>query len=398
MMNGKETEKVALGCLIYDYKKHNLTVNDFVDERNKTIFTAIEKLSLKGNIDSIILDNEVNDLEYINHLTSLVVSSTNFEHYQEILITRRIKRNLSIMGLQLEVMYNSNATYNEMIGYINEVLVTNELPSKKNVDSKSLVDRADKDIRSTFKRVAKYGIKTFDNELPITDGQFIVIGARPSHGKTSLLLQMAINNLNKNVAVFSQEMPERTAMQRVLSNMSTVQLSKIVAKTYNETDYQCLKEIYLELSKSKFKLNDEIIPVEKICQDIKQYKYDIVFIDYLQYLRMAKKYKSRHEEVADISRLLKTTAKQTGTVIVVAAMLNRDSTGKPKMSDLRWSAEIEADADVIFLLHNVTFEEMERKNSEFDDVKIYVAKARQGEAGYRKSVKFYRQTQAWYDN
>lgn len=200
------------------------------------------------------------------------------------------------------------------------------------------------------------GLKVLDNNLHLVPGNFVVIGGRPSAGKTALSLQLAceIAKSGRKVAYFSLETDPDTLYARIIANQLGVPLHTVKNKTVsiNELDRLAAIKKYQLFVRSAAGKSVGWIRTQSIRMQAK-----VVFIDYLQLIHQAGA-KDRYSAVTEISMALHEFAQSTGTLVVALAQLNRETARAgipPTAADLRESGQIEQDADAIILLaQNVT--------------------------------------------
>lgn len=200
------------------------------------------------------------------------------------------------------------------------------------------------------------GLKVLDNNLHLVPGNFVVIGGRPSAGKTALSLQLACEMARngRKVAYFSLETDPDTLYARVIANQLGVPLHTVKNKTVSidELDRLAAVKKYSLYVRSAAGKGVGWIRTQSIRMQAK-----VVFIDYLQLIHQAGA-KDRYSAVTEISMALHEFAQSTGTLVVALAQLNRETARAgipPTAADLRESGQIEQDADAIILLaQNVT--------------------------------------------
>ena len=200
------------------------------------------------------------------------------------------------------------------------------------------------------------GLKVLDNNLHLVPGNFVVIGGRPSAGKTALSLQLAceIAKNGRKVAYFSLETDPDTLYARIIANQLGVPLHTVKNKTISIDELDRLADIkkYPLFVRSAAGKSVGWIRTQSIRMQAK-----VVFIDYLQLIHQAGA-KDRYSAVTEISMALHEFAQSTGTLVVALAQLNRETARAgipPTAADLRESGQIEQDADAIILLaQNVT--------------------------------------------
>lgn len=195
------------------------------------------------------------------------------------------------------------------------------------------------------------GLKVLDNNLHLVPGNFVVIGGRPSAGKTALSLQLAceIAKNGRKVAYFSLETDPDTLYARIIANQLGVPLHTVKNKTVsiNELDRLAAIKKYPLYVRSAAGKGVGWIRTQSIRMQAK-----VVFIDYLQLIHQAGA-KDRYSAVTEISMALHEFAQSTGTLVIALAQLNRETARAgipPTAADLRESGQIEQDADAIILL------------------------------------------------
>ena len=240
------------------------------------------------------------------------------------------------------------------------------------------------------------GFKDLDSmTLGLQASEMVVIGGRPSMGKTSLLLQLAWQ-IDAPALIISAEMSRQAVGERLISHVSSIPMRKIKAKKTTAAEKSKAKEALELISKREIYISDASrISPRVIAKEIQtltemggEYTSPCVFVDYLQLLSMEDSYLSGENEVATISKELKAIAREYGARLVVASQLNRSNEQRenktPRMSDLRGSGSIEQDGDVILLLHRPSYYRIADEDPDANDdgqAFVYVAKNRNGPVG-----------------
>lgn len=232
--------------------------------------------------------------------------------------------------------------------------------------------------------VTKTGIYELDEYITgFRPGQLIVIGARPGGGKSTLMMNLIRNLKDKCIAVYTLEMRWKELVQKLLCiesglnhrDLYTGNLTQDdIAKIYAANKDLITRKIHLDQS-SGLKPQQLLMRLKRLKQTM---GLDAVFIDYLQLMKPDKDLENNQVNVASISRELKKISKLLDIPVIALAQLNRNSeTGttisEPKVSDLRESGSIEADADTVLLLHTNT--------NDPSDLQIIVGKNRFGNTG-----------------
>jgi replicative DNA helicase len=214
-------------------------------------------------------------------------------------------------------------------------------------------------------------------------GEMIVLGARPSMGKTSLALNIVTRaaQAGKTVVVFSLEMSGEQVCQRILSDLSKVNLARIVTHRLSGNDYTALTNAANIAHRFGVFVGENADNAEPVCRQIKHtHGLDLVVIDYLQL--MSTKAESRQQEISKLSRRCKMLARSLGVPVLVLSQLNRAveqrACKRPQLADLRESGSLEQDADIVKLLWRPAY-----YDSEADPTlaELIVAKHRNGPTG-----------------
>lgn len=204
------------------------------------------------------------------------------------------------------------------------------------------------------------------------NSELVIIGGRPGSGKTTIAMNMAVNmaKAGKKVLFLSLEMSKAELIERVVISLTGMRVSQQMAQSDIEKWFRCIRWVEQKLS---LRINDKAgITIEEIAAISlrlkKRGELDVVFIDNLSILKTNRAFKSRYEEVSEISRQLKVMAKELEVPVVCLCQLNRAVEARalkaPTLADLRDSGSIEQDADLITFVYRP---EYHLKQSEPDD-------------------------------
>jgi replicative DNA helicase len=234
----------------------------------------------------------------------------------------------------------------------------------------------------------------------------ILIAARPSMGKSSLMLNLVKHQakLGKSVAVFSLEMSEDLLRKRFICDLSDIDSVKMQSKTFNDTDIEKMRNGFEVLDTLPIFINDDNdITTYQIKSEARRIKnthgLNIIYIDYVQFMvNTADRNLTVQQQIPAITKCLKSLAKELKIPVVLLCQLNRGVEGRenklPRMSDLKDSGSLEQDADIVMFLHRDDYYN-KNKYSEFEeeDAKLFIAKNRNGKTGIVELVykkKFFR--------
>ena len=362
----RELEMELLGSLILDPSEimnvGALHPNDFEERDLGELFEII----LNGKINEYKLDFP----QRTSQLISCVFDPSGVGGIARRLIEESLKRRLSIKG-------------NISDGIAKQQKELSEAASRLTIEEHSDLFKVVKETVVDWYKRPNRGISTgyprIDTYSHLIGGDMVIIAARPSVGKSALMMGMACKIAETDpVGVFSIEMPKeslaiRTIGQYARVDMSTHELNKYEhAKMVNAlTDMKDMRMLVDDNS-----LNTVIDICNKTRRMVAKNGVKVIFIDYLQIIRsIPSKGQTREREVAHMSATLKSLAKELMIPVVVLSQLNRSVEGRgkdaePKLSDLRDSGSIEQDADVVILIS---------RNGK--DAKIHVAKNRNGKTG-----------------
>lgn len=219
-------------------------------------------------------------------------------------------------------------------------------------------------------------------------GRLVVVGARPGVGKSVMGTNLALHFAHYHehaVLLASLEMPEDEVGQRLLAAFAEANLSSLQDGSTDERTWSRIATKHAALDALPIHIDDvagqSVTHIRKKARDVQRHRDDLalIVVDYLQLVRPSgdRKGANRAEEVGQISRDLKLLARETGACVVAMAQVNREGTkhqdGKPRMTDLRESGSIEADADQVVLLH--------QPDEEVPDIEVIVDKNRHGPKG-----------------
>ena len=227
-------------------------------------------------------------------------------------------------------------------------------------------------------------------------GEYVVVGARPSMGKTALAVNLALKlhsgGEKPSILFVSLEMPADQIALRVLSCISGVRLQALRSRVLAEESIDKLARSYVsyheELERvrildANFMTTSEL--QVQIVKHVNKYETRVVIVDYLQLLWGRRKNVSEYERVTEVSRTLKAIAKKYNLLVIALAQLSRESEKRqdkvPQLADLRSSGQIEQDADVIMLLHRPGAYMKNPSEEERKQLEVYIRKHRNGQTG-----------------
>lgn len=385
--------------------------DSFYTEKHKIIFKAMLDLSVKNEpIDMLSLSTKLEEQkmleriggnQYLAEIVNVVPSSTNVKHYAEIVQKKYILRSL------IEAAdYVSELGFEESDDHMDDILdmaekkifsVISSPKSQKFINLKDALPEAWERLERLHEhkdaiRGLSTGFRDIDNILSgLQKSDLVIIAARPSIGKTTLALdmaRMASVNHEKSVLIFSLEMSSQQLVDRMLSAQSRVNAWNLrTGHLSSDRDFSQLRDSLDKLSKAKIYIDDmpgnSIVRMKALARRLKAEKeLDLIVVDYLQLMTTSKNYDSMVNQVTEISRSLKSLAKELDVPVLALSQLSRaveSRGGKPRLSDLRDSGSIEQDADVVMFIHR---EDKGKDESEKTNIaEILIEKHRNGPTG-----------------
>lgn len=350
----------VIGSIMMDYKATmplvamKLKADDFKTTELRTLYEACLKLFKSGRpVDAVTVISIVGD-EYKKAIVSAAETAPHISHISAYIDAVK-ERSQRIAAYDKAMQFVENVEDNSLSieqcrGEAAEVV------SCFNEESQQGAVTADQGYLDFIDRMEhpkphiQTGYSQLDRFMYIDKGDFIVIGGRPSAGKTAFTLQMMLHMAqDRRIGYFSLETSPQKVFDRLVSNYAWTSLTKIKRATLGDEDWESITSNYDTFSKLGF----EVVPaagwtVEKIKSYSEIRQYDIVFVDYLTLIQAQGK--DDTERATHISEDLHTFAQHDGVTVVALSQLNRDGAGSLSMTSLRQSGQIEQDADGIILI------------------------------------------------
>ncbi len=417
-----EIEKVVLGALMIDSDAFSvvselLHPETFYDTRHQKIYSAIQSLSMKEQpVDMLTVAEEmkrqgtfddVGGAVYVAELTLNVASAANILMHASILADKYIARQLISYASEVSTMaLDEGQDIKEVMQKAEGSLFTLSQTNMRQdyTQIAPVVEQAyaaiEKAANSDSKGIT--GLSTGYYELDkLTSGwqasDLIIIAGRPAMGKTSFALSLAKNIAVDNhepIAFFSLEMSNVQLVNRLISNVCSIEGSKILSGDFSKDDWSRLDNNVARLQSAPLYVDDtpglSVFELRtKARRLVKERGVKLIMIDYLQLMNAnGMKFNSRQEEVSTISRSLKGLAKELDIPIIALSQLSRaveqrpgDEGKRPQLSDLRESGAIEQDADMVIFVHRPEYYhiyEDTHGNSLKGVAQICIAKHRKG--------------------
>jgi len=311
-----------------------------------------------------------------------------------------MKQNL-IVKLQ-EILSNQGIDEIEIIQQIKNLIYEYETHDGLIKESKTislLVSENFKTIQSDVinTNIIKSGYRDLDSAIGgLLLGEFVVVGGRPSMGKTQFLVSLVLNvSITNPVLYFTFDLSESFLTNRFISALSGVAVSKIIQNNLNPFEKNQISSIEDLLSSRKIFINDSssnsTSSIKSLCKKhIQEDGVKVIVVDFLQMMSSSRYRNNRELEIGYISRELKNIAKDNNVCVIATSQLNRSvetrgGNKRPQLSDLRDSGSIEQDADKVIFIHRPEyygFMEDEDGNDLSGIVELIIAKNRNGKIDY----------------
>jgi len=405
-----EAEQAVLGALLIDWDAMSnvvstLRADRFYSLQNQIIYETMQKLFSKNiRCDTISLINELTvdeNLEkaggaaYIASLTDIVPSAANIDYYSGLVSDRAARRDLIKISQELkassyDLQKDSESLLDSAEQKIFALAERNE--TTEIYGARQIMIKEIQIIEARYKSKNQFtGVPTGFAKLDIyTSGfqnsELIIIGARPSIGKTALALSM-IQNIacEKRIpcGFFSLEMPYESIGMRLLAQEARVSMTKIRSGMLKMDDVKKIQDAAGRWFEAPLYTVDtpnmRLVDLRAMARRmVMKNGVKIIFIDYIGLIATDDPKKQVFEQVSEISKSLKALARELEIPIVVLCQVARDAEGQePNLAQLRGSGSIEQDADVVMFLHR------DRLKDEVaaQEAKIILAKQRNGATG-----------------
>jgi replicative DNA helicase len=414
-----EAEQSVLGSLMIDKNSiinvaDILTPEDFYKPAHEKIYEAILGLHEKREpIDLFTVSNKLKESglfkdiggnAYLTEMIESVPSAAHVSHYAKIVKEKKVLRDLiNASGVISEKAFNSNEDLEDMLDEIEKKIFS---ISQRSVSQK--FSNIKEGLVNAYERIEKLhsgegglrgvptGFTDIDNILSgLQNSDLIVLGARPSLGKTALSLDIARHaavNEKKSVGIFSLEMSKEQVVDRFISSQARVPLWNLrTGKLEKQEDsFSNIQKALDELDGVSIFIDDtpspNILQMRSMARRLQaEFGLDLLIVDYLQLIQPRRSADNMVQQVTEISRGLKGLARELNIPVLALSQLSRGveqrENKKPRLSDLRESGSIEQDADVVMFIHRKDYNKSNPIASEIDSAEIIIAKHRNGPIG-----------------
>ena len=415
MPNSLEAEQSVIGSMIMDKEaiviaSETLIKDDFYHQQYGILFEAmIELYNEEQPVDVVTLQNrlrekdvpaELSSMEFVGELVTSVPTSANIKYYANIVKEKATLRKLIKVN---EEIANECYLQKESVDDImadTEKKIFNLLQNKSGGDYvpiKTVVINALEKIEQAAKTKGNVtGIATGFVDLDyrmsgLQPSDLILVAARPSMGKTAFVLNIAqyvAFHSDLCTAIFSLEMSKEQLVNRLFSLESRVDAQLLRSGNLADSDWEKLIEGAGTIGRSKLIIDDTPgISISELRSKCRKYKLEhdlkLIIIDYLQLMSGNGKSDSRQQEISDISRSLKSLARELNVPVIALSQLSRQveqrPDHRPMLSDLRESGAIEQDADVVMFIYRDDYYNKDTPDKNIAE--IIIAKQRNGPIG-----------------
>ena len=409
-----EAEQAVLGAILLGWSSVSdvvtyLRSENFYSQQNQLIYESLMHLfssGIKGDLLTLVDDLTKNGkleaaggVAYISSLTDIVPTSANVDYYAKIVLDQSTRRNL--IKISSEIKASSFDETKESRSILEDAeqkifKLTDINQSAQVLAMKDVVPKVIQIIDTRYKNKNAFsGIPSGLNDLDsMTSGfqksELSIIGARPSMGKTAMALSMMENiAINQKIpcGFFSLEMSFEQIGQRLLSQVSRIPGHKIRSGMMKLDDLQKINDAAGRVFDSPLYIVDtpnmQLLDLRAMARRMVQSKgVKIIFIDYIGLISTQNSAAPVYEQVSEISKSLKSLARELDIPVVALCQVARDAEGaEPTLAQLRGSGSIEQDADVVMFIHRERKKTEEGEKDPVQDAKLIVAKQRNGPIG-----------------
>jgi len=416
--NNVEAEQSVLGAILID-KDAIIRVSDILKPEDfylpaherifKTIIELFERhkpvdiLSLTNRLKEKNLLKDVGGSSYLADLTNQVPTAANVATYAKIVKEKKILRDLIRASSEItEDAFGNPSEIEDLLDNIEQKIMAVSQSSL----SQNFIQIKD-ELKTAYERIEKLhqrkgairgvptGFSGLDNVLSgLQRSDFVVIGARPSLGKTALALDVTRNAAMKSgipVGFFSLEMSREQVIDRLISAESQVPLWKLrTGRISDDSEFEMIQYALDRLSRTPIFIDDtpspNIMQMRSMARRLQiEHGLGLLVVDYLQLITPRTGSDSMVHQITEISRGLKALARELKVPVLALSQLSRAvdqrEQKQPRLSDLRDSGSIEQDSDVVMFIYRKDRERMDLPPEEQNVAKIIIAKHRNGPLG-----------------
>jgi replicative DNA helicase len=413
-----DAEQAVLGSLLVNPESLSRVVDiihaeHFYRKSHQLIFAAIIDIYEKNEpIDIITVSAFLKDQgklelvggrQYLSDLALSIATTANVEYYSKLVTEKSLLRNLIKAGTDIvQTCYEDGVDADQAVDKAERLVfgIAQRRDNGSLVAIKEVVNESFARIEQRYEqRDALSGLSTGFYDLDdMTSGwqrsDLVIVAARPSMGKTAFTLNLAQHaavESNAPVAVFSLEMSKEQLVQRLLCSEAKIDANKLRTGYLQTNDWTALAAAMGRLGEAPLFIDDSpicgVLDIRAKCRRLKAEQKDLglIIIDYIQLMtgKGGKSSDNRVQEVSEISRGLKTLARELNTPVIALSQLSRAvearQNKRPMLSDLRESGSIEQDADIVMFIYRDDYYNPESEHR--GEAEIIIAKQRNGPVG-----------------
>lgn len=412
-----EAESSVIGALMLDKNAiirvaDLLKPIDFYHPAHQKIYEILLELFEQGKpIDIVTISNRLKDKKLLkeiggtNYLTDLINSvptSAHVAHYANIVREKRIRRDLIQASSEINEKAFEHEEFDKLLDDVEQRIFGISERSRPQKFS-----HVKEELTAAYERLEQLhngeglafrGIPTLFQGLDsilsgLQKSDLIIVGARPSFGKTAFVLDIArqIANQNKTVGIFSLEMSREQVIDRLISSQAQIPLWRLrTGRLNNEVEFVLIQKALDQLSKMPVFIDDtpspNILQMRSMARRLQiDHGLDLLIIDYLQLIQPRTGSESMVQQVTEISRGLKSLARELNIPVLAVSQLSRAVDQReikiPRLSDLRESGSLEQDSDVVMFIYRKDREKTDLPEEEQNTAEIIIAKHRNGPLG-----------------
>lgn len=391
-----ESEYAIIGALVLEpqlWSFSECASDDFADDMARSAYAAISELMLAGDpVDTSTVVDKMG-IDYREFILSCVernpvVRAEHVTAYSRIIREESLRRKAYEKAAELMLMLQERAPVEEIQAAASALTqaATTSGSTDETPISVGVVKAQERQTQHV--EYMRTGYKKLDSWTYISRGDYIIVGGRPSSGKTAFTLSIAADMAKRhNVVFFSLETSKDKIIDRLITTVGRLNFEAV--KRREMEDWGKFNVACLNASQLKFTVVEAAgKTVSWIQAKALKLGADIAIIDYIGLIDSPGA--SRYEKVTNISLSLHTMAQRTGIVVIALSQLRRSESRVPCMSDLRESGQIEQDADLIILLHNGATEEAPHNYT------VMLEKNKEGRTGLIP-FQFFGETQSFFE-
>jgi replicative DNA helicase len=411
-----DAEQSILGAILIDNEAlpkalEVLDSEDFYRQSHRKIFNAMIELFDKNEpIDLITLTDymkrqdeldAVGGISYLSSLVNMVPTAANIKYHSKIVREKGLLRNLIRSATEIaNKVYEENLEAEELVDFAERSVfeISDKRVKASFVTLKEVIKSSFEMIEHLYdKKEAITGIPSGFKDLDslttgFQRGELIIVGGRPSMGKTAFALNVAQHvglESREPVAIFSLEMAKEQLAFRMLCSEAMVNSSNVRKGFIKKEDWHKLTGAASKLTGAPIFIDDSsgitVLELRAKARRLKmEHGLSLVIVDYLQLMRGKGSFERREQEISDISRSLKALAKELNVPVIAVSQLNRSVEQRrppiPILADLRESGAIEQDADVILFLYRGEIYDKDNPANK-GQAEVNIAKQRNGPSG-----------------